>query len=809
MSTTQDKEADNKAERTSLGEYWRKQLDHAETVFQVWETRAAKVVDRYRDSRSKSQEGDSKFNILWSNIGVLKPSLYGRQAKPEVSRRYMDADPVGRLASTILERALEYEIVQFPDFHRSMDCCVEDRLLPGRGVAWLRFEPLITEAEVSTAPVEGVQVTSTEEPVTTEAVESAHSPVEYVYWKDFLHSPARTWDEVWWVARWVYMTKDEGIERFGDVFNDVPLNEYKEDNSDKSKDSSAKSEYTKKAKVAEIWDKRTGRVCWIAKGYFLALDEKEDPLHLEGFFPCPMPLYATTTNGSLVPVPDYTEYQDQADELDKLTGRITNMVRAVKAVGVYDSSNAELKRMLDEGQDNKLFGVSNWAGLAEKGGLKGAIEMLDLTNQIQAIAVLQAQRESVKQVIYEISGISDVMRGSTKAEETLGAQQLKTNFGSLRLRTSQTDVARFASDIFRLKAQIICSFYPPDLIIKMSGVAETEDGRNQELLQAAIQMLKTVSLRDFHIAVESDILAQIDDQSEKEAASEAIGAIGNFLKEAIPMVGSAPETLPMVSEMLLFLVRRYRAGRGLEAAIENAMKALQQKAAQAAANPQPTEKQQELAAQAQTEQMRLQAQAQAEQQKAQADQQVQASKLQQEGMLEERKSQFEQARIEHEAQIKREELQSTDALERWKAELEATTKIQIESMRDATQLELARVAAENPTGGGTGPDGEAAPTPEPIDVGARFDQLENMFWQFAQQPPTPEVSQAPAAPAVQHFSLNLADDTPKAPRITKQSVVRGADNRASHVKLTYDDGTEKHLPIERDGTGRIAGLTHA
>jgi rubredoxin len=49
------------------------------------------------------------------------------------------------------------------------------------------------------------------------------SPCDYVFWDDFRTSPARTWEEVTWVARRVYMGREEGVERFGEIFKDAPL----------------------------------------------------------------------------------------------------------------------------------------------------------------------------------------------------------------------------------------------------------------------------------------------------------------------------------------------------------------------------------------------------------------------------------------------------------------------------------------------------------------------------------------------------------------------------------------------------------
>jgi hypothetical protein len=703
--------ADQEAYEDDQGPYWHDQLEQAQKVFDKWEKRGKKVVRRYRDERDAIEMPRMKFNILWSNISVLFPALYGRMAKPEVSRRYMDSDPVGRLASTMLERVVEYEVTQFGDFDSAMRGVVEDRLLPGRGTAWVRYEPIILgqSPDEMIPEQEGTEVTNT---VEIEHVDSAHSPVDYVYWTDFLHSPARTWDEVWWVSRWVYMTKEEGVERFGDVFKNVPLTDQNED-IDAKNPMTAKATYGKKAKVAEIWNKRTKKVCWVAKGYPQALDERDDPLELEEFFPCPKPLLATTTNGSLIPVPDYCEYEDQAQELDNLTQRIYLLVKACKAVGVFNAEFKELGRLFTEGVDNKLFPVTAWAAMSEKGGLKGAIDMLDTSAIIKTLQQLYQSREVVKQNIYEICGISDILRGATNATETLGAQQLKANFGSLRLRATQGDVARFATDLFRIKAQIVCKFYPPELIVEMSGIMNTPEGQDPQMLQAAVQMLSNSTIRDFHIQVEADTLAQIDEQADKQNATEAVQAIGAFLQSSLPMVSQAPEMLPMMSEMLLFLVRRYRAGRGLETAIEQAMKALQAKAQQAMAQPpqnpemmklqaEQQAEQMRMQAHAQTEQMKMQAEAQLAQTKAQLEMQMQEAQAQADLQLEQMKEQFAIQLANNELQVKAREMQGREEYERWKAELDAATKVLVARIGanpgvDIPMLEAEQAAAEKIT----------------------------------------------------------------------------------------------------------------
>ena len=92
-----------------------KQVDYLKIIsdyeneFKPWIGRVEKILKRYRsDDASKSKA--AKFNILWSNVNALVPATFARLPKPDVSRRYKDNDPVGRVASSILERILSYEI---------------------------------------------------------------------------------------------------------------------------------------------------------------------------------------------------------------------------------------------------------------------------------------------------------------------------------------------------------------------------------------------------------------------------------------------------------------------------------------------------------------------------------------------------------------------------------------------------------------------------------------------------------------------------------------------------------------------------
>ena len=691
---------------------WFNALNLSKKEMQKWQERGEKIVKRYRDERSEFGSG-RRYNILWSNIRTLLPAVYAKKPKAECQRRHKDADPVGRAAAQVLERALQYEIDQYSDFDSALRHSILDRLLPGRGIAWVRFEPGYTPGEPE--DVGESMITDDVEPEMDNTLELETSPVDYVYWKDFRHSPARTWEEVTWVARRVYMAKDEGIERFGEDFKTIPLS-HEPIGTEELKRDGVNTENMKKAVVWEIWDKPSKTVSWVAVGSEKILDTKPDPLELDCFFPCPKPLFSTLTTDSLVPVADFILYQDQAEELDNLTERIGKLVEAVKVVGVYDASQTGVQRMLNEGVDNTLIPVDTWAAFGEKGGLKGTIDFLPLDMVVNALQQLYQAREQAKQVIYEVTGLSDIIRGASVASETATAQQIKSQYASLRLKEMQSDVARFASDILRIKAQIMCAFYRPQSLIAISGMDQTDDA---QLLPQAMQLMQNDILRVFRIEVETDSLVELDEAQEKSDRMEFLQAAGSFIKEAIQ---APPALAQLMGEMLMFGVRSFKAGKSMEASLEQFIKQAQEQAKQPQ-QPQPNPELLKLQATQQSEQGRMQleqakmqqsaqleqgklqleqakmqAATQAEQMRVQAEAQAIQLKAQIDGALEQQRIQHEQqmeaSRQEHELRMKQFEIQTKADADREKSQLDNATRIEVAQISAGNAIDLASIAAQ-------------------------------------------------------------------------------------------------------------------
>jgi hypothetical protein len=643
--------------------------------FAKWAARTKKIIKRYRDdTRGQSLTESAKFNILWSNVQTLRPAVYAKLPKADISRRFGDNDPVGRVASQLIERAIDFEIEHYPDYRATMNYCVEDRFLGGRGTAWLRYEP-------HTAPIgledDGVSITPNIEqgegaPPPLEKIEYECAPVDYVHWRDFGHSTARTWEEVTCVWRWVYMTREALVERFGEeVARKIPLDQGPEPLNAYNEN---KRLYNR-AKICELWDKESEKVYWFSKGMPEIIDERDDPLGVEGFFPCPKPLYATTTSDTLVPVPDFVLYQDQAMELDILSDRIDGLVKSLRVRGVYDASQPALQRLMTEGDNNALIPVDKWMAFSEKGGLKGSIDLLPLDTLANALIQCYRAREDIKSQIYEITGISDIIRGASYASETATAQQIKGQYAGLRLRSMQEDVALFASELIRLKAQVMCAKYQPETILAYAA-AQQMTPADQQLIPQALELLRDKPLRNFRVDIAADSLVMLDENQNKQDRMQFLQAFGGFLAQALPVGQASPQMVPMMMELLRFGMQAFKAARPIEGQIDATLQQLQQAAQQQQPDTQAQGKQAELQQKGQVEQSRMQMESALQQAKLQQQMQMEQLKNQTKLQMEQQKQQFE-------AQLEAMRLQSEQAASKYKADMDAQTRLIIAQMNKA------------------------------------------------------------------------------------------------------------------------------
>ncbi|MGO8052503.1 hypothetical protein AB9E29_32195 [Rhizobium leguminosarum] len=606
-----------------VGARWQQELERAQRYFKSWHDRCIKIEKIYLDQQSdQTNAAKRRFPMLWANTSVLQPAVYARVPQPVVERRFKDAQPVARMASELVERNLAY-MGDEADIDSIMRAVRDDFLLCARGTVWLRyeadFEPLDMGVQPSDAPAkeglpEGLLGGMGEDGgAPPEAISDERVCIDYVHWSDFLHSPARRWKDVTWVARRVPMTDEEMEKRFGpDAMTSLQAQAA---GSNKGTNQTERAENEGKTHVWEIWCKSENYTVWIADGAPVALEVSEPPLDLTHFWPCPRPAYGTMSTSSLIPVPDYVYYQQQCDEIDLLTKRVNKLTDQLRLKVFYPSGDGAISPAIEKAMrpenDTVMVPIPEWAAFTDKGGSKAIVTLPIDEVQKVIIACIQARKQLIEDV-YQITGISDIVRGDTQASETATAQRIKSQWGSIRIRDRQSELARFARDIIRLAGEIICDQFQPETLMLVSGIKlptmaekqqvqqqmqqmqmaaqqaaaraeqmgqpapppppqmppQLEQMMQQPTIDEVVQLLRNDSIRGFQIDIETDSTIEPDEDAEKQRRMEFVQMIGGFLQQAGAMAQQNPMLVPVMVETLLFAARGFRAGRQLESTLE-------------------------------------------------------------------------------------------------------------------------------------------------------------------------------------------------------------------------------------------------
>ena len=682
---------DDKSEYTP--EWWAKTVASAEKELNAkWRDSGDKVVSRYLDTRD---DGDAmsivesssarKYNIFWANTQILKSALYATPPKPVVKRLHDDAkDDVARVGALMLQRILSFGMFQDnSDMHRAFQNATEDRLIPGLGQIWLRLK---TDTEKYSLPAVGTEPVMEGERITSQEV-----CTDYVHWRDFCWSPARVWNEVWWVSRRVWMTKSRFIARFG-------KEKHLAFKKDVASTVTEKHGYPKgfekgRIRVLEIWCRETMQAYWIQEDTKVLLDEKDDPLKLRDFFPCPMPLLATHTTNSLIPRPDYVMVQDQYAELDVVNDRISILTKALRVVGAYDSKNVALAQMIT-GSESAMIPVDNWAMLSEGGGIKGVVDWFPIEQVAIVLEKLIALRPRIIEQIYELTSISDIMRGASNPRETLGAQKLKAQYSSVRLRLTQTDVSLFVCNAMKIKCEIIANHMDPEQIIKQSAIQYTESA---ELIPQALEFIKNLDANEFRIEISEESLSMADYTAERELRIAYLTSVGQFLSQSSSMASEMPGAVPYVIKMIQWVTASFRGSDDIETILDQALTEATNAPPAAGPPPPPPDHSLEVA-----------------QIKSTADTQIAQGK----GQLE---MQIAQGTAQLNAEVEKEKIASAERIAMAKLDLEREnnvrdneTKLTIAGQQASLTMQQAQM------------DAEAAEASEAAETDAKGKEVENM-----------------------------------------------------------------------------------
>jgi hypothetical protein len=637
--------------------YWGREYDASNKRLRTFTRQGNRIVARFlgdttgarTDNMQSREDTPFKLNLFNSNVRTLQNMMFGNTPKTDISRDNADpGDDVARVAAVIYQRMLAKGMeTSGDDVSTTLKANLQDRLLPGLGVSKVRYA---MESQVVT-DINGLQ---------QEVLLGEDAPIDYYNWQDFRWGWARTWNEIPWTGFRSWLTKEEAKGRFGaDLADELTYVNQLPSGQEKTEDpyDPDQQNNTQKAEIWEFWNKDDRRVYWWSPGLDVILDQKDDPLGLENFWPCPMPMAANLTTTLWLPKADYVLAQDLYNEIDVLQTRISIITRAIKVVGVYDkAASSEVGRMLKEGNENDLIPVDNWAMFAEKGGLKGVVDWFPVETIVNVLNVLTGVRDQTIELLYQITGMSDVIRGGNTDQYTAAkTQQLKAQFGSVTIQALQEDFARFASDLVTLKAEVISKHFSIESISTQASVEFLPEPDHQYIGQA-LQLMKSPGV-SWRVSIKPESIAMIDYAALKAERTEYLMAMSQFIQSASGLMTEVPESMPALLEMLKWGMAGFKGADYLEGIMDQAIEAAKQP------------KQDDGDPEAQREQMAQQF----EMQKLQMELQKQQMKTQGDLQLEQQKNHnaMQQEMQDHQNKLEQENAQLQADLQRTTADLRA------------------------------------------------------------------------------------------------------------------------------------------
>ena len=270
-----------------------------------------------------------------------------------------------------------------------------------------------------------------------------------------------------------------------------------------------------------------------------------------------------------------------------------------------------------------LVPINNWAAF---GGSKEVIIWMPIAEVAGVIKEVVALRKEIINDVYQITGLSDIMRGETDARETLGAQNLKAQFGSSRIKDKQLEMVRIARDLVVICSEIITEKFADETIIEMSQtqvptkqiqqfqvkqlqgqiqqiMAQGQSPQIQQMRQQNPQQLQQMaqqaqaqvdekqkrlkkspidltSTRYLHFYGTTALNAlsstskptrpsSLMRKAEKEARTEFTSVLGTVLPQLAQMIATEPGTADFCGQVLKFITAPFRAGRQLDGAIDD------------------------------------------------------------------------------------------------------------------------------------------------------------------------------------------------------------------------------------------------
>lgn len=609
--------------------WWKHQLIDAEKRHEQFVRAAEESIKVYNAIKQidSLKDAQRRLNVWWYCVNTLLPAYYSSTPKAEVNLRKRAGGVPYELGSVIIERNTQYSMDCHFDFDKVGCYAALQFLLTGQAVLWARyvpkFEKIFQEIAIIKDPsgamltadgnpfdgelgevkeVNGILIASVE----VEQKVDEKAILEVVAYNDYRCSDARDESEIEWQARRAYLDEYQAEERFGpEIAKALSYSTHPE----VSKQQLGKREDRNdgKAEIWEVWCEKTNRVYWMSLGYEkIIIEESEPAIKFERFYPCSV-IRQSIDPDSIVPVSDYSHVKDQILEVERLTTRIHAMTQAVRANFAYDSAMGQTIQQLFE-DDLKGLPVDNWPSNRGRGGLQGSIEFAPIEAFVNTLNVLQQNRQTALQQLYETLKVSDLLRGTSEQYKSATANRLESQWSSMGLIVRQNQFTKFMSDAIMHLGTIICEQFDDARILEIGDarslieqaiyvpqpepMPQTQPGMpmgepgmempmppmqpSPEQLAAELQseilgILRDNKLRNYRIQIASDSMVAIDQQQQQAEGTMLIQSAGAFFDQMRGLVDQYPPLVEFSISLMQNMIKRFKGGKELDGIFTKAL----------------------------------------------------------------------------------------------------------------------------------------------------------------------------------------------------------------------------------------------
>jgi len=515
--------------------------DREKVIHEKWLKGEENTFDLYEGGKADA----TPFNILYSNTEILVPNLFSSAPKPIIRRRFGEtrADNVAKAAERMAEYCMDTNLSGYPEFVEAIEAAVLCAALPGQGQCRARV-------------VDGLPV------------------IDYVQHDEYIWGYAKRWEDVPWIAYRHNKTLEDLKTQFQLTPEEVARVELPEESS------TTKDKGPATLPVYEVWNKRDRKIYFLCNEIEkILLQKSDDVLKLSVFFASGKPLRLVSTPASTMPRSMYGLYKAQAEELNRVTGRIKRITEAIQVKGIFDGTLPEMENLFSStDMENKLIPASNPGGMAREGGLDRHIWLIPVEKLITVLQQLYQIREQIKSTIYEILGIGDILRGVSAASETASAQQIKDKWGSLRIKKSRERVSAFVRWQVRALIELAATHTDEQVWAQVTGMkfptsqeaaiaTQTTGQIPPESWATILGPLRDDALRSYIIDIETNSTVDGDATEEKAEVADFMNALGQSMPAIEGLASQGPEGYAAAQALLAEVCKRFRMGNELQGII--------------------------------------------------------------------------------------------------------------------------------------------------------------------------------------------------------------------------------------------------